>query len=79
MNNNDNNDIIVLFEQIKDVPYQIIRNVVWNKDQFAGTMMKYIIFGVVYNENISATYILPDGKVELSGVILEYGNLSQYL
>lgn len=79
MNNNDNNDIIVLFEQIKDVPYQIIRNVVWHKDQFAGTMMKYIIFGVVYNENISATYILPDGKVELSGVILEYGNLSQYL
>lgn len=67
-------DILVLFEQIKDIPYQIITNVVWYKDQFAGTMMRHLIYGVVYGENISATYYLPEGKIELSGVILEYGN-----
>ena len=63
-------DIIVLFEEIKDAPYQTINNVVRYKNQFAGTMMKYIIYGVIYNENISATYLLPDGKINLSGIIL---------
>jgi len=63
-------DIIVLFEEIKDAPYQTITDVVRYKNQFAGTMMKYIIYGVIYNENISATYLLPDGKINLSGIIL---------
>ena len=56
-------DIMVLFEQIKDIPYQIITNVVWYKDQFAGTMMRHLIYGVMYGENISATYYLPEGRI----------------
>jgi len=51
-------DIMVLFEQIKDIPYQIITNFVWYKYQFAGIMMRYLIYRVVYDENISATYFL---------------------
>jgi len=74
---NSGNDLIVLFSQINDLPYQIISNVVWNNDQFAGTMMKSVIYGVVYCENISASYILPDRKVDLTGIIIEYGNFSR--
>jgi len=64
-------DILVSFKELPEVPILIITNVVWNKDQFAGTMLRYNIYGVVYDENISASYILPEGKVDLTGVILE--------
>lgn len=72
-----NNDMIVLFQEMHEIPH-VITNIVWNKDQFAGKMLNYIIYGIVYNENISATYILPESKANLNGVILEYGNYSNY-
>jgi len=72
-----NNDMIVLFQEMHEIP-QVITNIVWNKDQFAGKMLNYIIYGIVYNENISASYILPEGKANLNGLILEYGNYSNY-
>lgn len=72
-----NNDMIVLFQEMHEIP-QVITNIVWYKDQFAGKMLNYIIYGIVYNENISASYILPEGKANLIGVILEYGNYSNY-
>jgi len=72
-----NNDMIVLFQEIHEIP-QVITNIVWYKDQFAGKMLNYIIYGIVYNENISASYILPEGKANLNGLILEYGNYSNY-
>jgi len=71
---NVDNDIMVVFEQIKDIPCQIIQNVIWYKDQFAGTMANKVIYGVIQGENISATYLLQDCKIDLSGVVLEYGN-----
>lgn len=68
-----NDDMMVLFEQFRDLPYQIITNIVWYNDKFAGTMMRHIIYGVVRGENISALYLLPDGRMSLCGVVLEYG------
>ena len=39
-------------------------------------MMKYIIYGVIDEDNISATFQSPNGKIDLQGIILEYRNYS---
>jgi len=71
----EKSEMVVLFESMGDIDisYQIIRNIVWNKDQFAGTMRNHIIYGIVSNDNISATYIIPSGKVVLEGIVVDYG------
>ena len=69
-------DLLVLFEELGEMSYQIITNVIWYKNQFAGTMMKYIIYGVIDEDNISATFQSPNGKIDLQGVILEYKKYS---
>lgn len=69
------NDMIVLFEEMKENLLKI-SDIVWYKDQFAGTMMNCIIYGIVDNENISASYLLPSGKIDLSGIVVEYGSFA---
>ena len=71
----DSNDILVFINEYEDNPYHVIKNVVWYKDQFAGTMYKHIISGIIIGENLSVTYQSPTGKIELSGIVIEYGEL----
>ena len=69
-------DLLVLFEELNDFSSQIITDVIFYKNQFAGKMMKYIIYGFIDEDRISATYQLPDGKIDLQGVVLEYRKYS---
>ena len=69
-------DLLVLFEKLNDFSCQIITDVIFYKNQFAGKMMKYIIYGFIDEDRISATYQLPDGKIDLQGVVLEYRKYS---
>lgn len=74
---NYGNDMLVMLS--KDLEYQIITHVVWYKNEFAGIMSDCIIYGVVDKENISVSYLLPEGKVNLMGVVIEYGNFSNII
>ena len=64
----DSNDILVFINEYTEHPYHVIKNVIWYKDQFAGTMYKHIISGIIISLGpfCSVIYIIFNTKIQLN-------------